>query len=64
LPRWFIRVGAVCAAVLLVSAIPLFSRGSFTQFGGGLDVIGGAPGVLWIFALSSILVKREALWRG
>jgi hypothetical protein len=60
LPRWFVRAGAACALVLLVTAIPLFAHGSFTQFGGGLDVIGGAPGVLWILALSVILVKRAA----
>jgi hypothetical protein len=58
LPRWFVRVGTACAAVLLASAIPLFSHGSFTQFGGGLDVIGGAPAVLWIFTLSLIMGKH------
>jgi len=58
LARWLVCVGAACAVVLLASAIPLFSHGSFTQFGGGLDVIGGAPGVLWIFALSLIMARR------
>jgi hypothetical protein len=52
LPRWFIGAGLISVVVLLASAIPLFSEGSFTQFGGGLDVIGGVPGVIWIFLLS------------
>jgi hypothetical protein len=43
--------------VLLASAIPLFAEGSFTQFGGGLDVIGGVPGVIWIFALSLMMIR-------
>lgn len=45
--------------MLLVTAIPLFSEGSFTQFGGGLDVIGGVPGVIWIFVLSLRTASSE-----
>ncbi|HTD57977.1 MAG TPA: hypothetical protein VK672_03700 [Solirubrobacteraceae bacterium] len=59
LPRWFTRAGAVSAIVLLASAIPLFAEGSFTQFGGGLDVIGGIPGVIWIFILSLMMISRH-----
>ncbi len=61
LPRWFTRAGAASAVVLIASAIPLFAEGSFTQFGGGLDVIGGAPGVLWILTLSVMMVRRSAM---
>ncbi len=57
LPRWFTRAGGVSAVVLLASAIPLFAEGSFTQFGGGLDVVGGIPGVIWIFALSLMMIS-------
>lgn len=57
LPRWFTRTGGASAVVLLASAIPLFAEGSFTQFGGGLDVIGGVPGVIWIFALSLMMIR-------
>ncbi len=60
LPRWFTRAGAACALVLLGSAIPLFAHGSFTQSGGGLDVVGALPGVIWILALSLMMVKRES----
>lgn len=58
LPNWFTRAGAACALVLLASAIPLFAHGSFTQFGGGLDVIGALPGVIWILTLSLMMIKR------
>jgi hypothetical protein len=58
LPRWFTRAGGASAVVLLASAIPLFAEGSFTQFGGGLDVIGGIPGVIWIFVLSLIMRRQ------
>ncbi|HEY1687791.1 MAG TPA: hypothetical protein VGF95_02900 [Solirubrobacteraceae bacterium] len=57
LPRWFTRAGAVSVVILIASAIPLFAKGSFTQFGGGLDVIGAIPGVLWIFVLSLMMTK-------
>ena len=57
LPRWFTRAGGASAAVLLASAVPLFAEGSFTQFGGGLDVVGGLPGVVWIFVLSLMMIS-------
>jgi hypothetical protein len=57
LPRWFTAAGAASVVMLFASAIPLFSHGSFTQFGGGLDVIGGAPAVIWIFTLSVMMAK-------
>jgi hypothetical protein len=58
LPRWFTQAGAASALALLATAIPLFAHGSFTQFGGGLDVIGAAPGVIWILALSLLMAQR------
>ncbi len=61
LARWFARAGYASVLVLLASAIPLFAEGSFTQFGGGLDVIGGVPGVLWIFTLSLIMARSRPL---
>jgi hypothetical protein len=60
LPRWFVRAGGASAVVLLASAIPLFAEGSFTQFGGGLDVIGGVPAVVWIFVLSLMMVRSQS----
>jgi hypothetical protein len=50
--RALANLGLVSAAVLVVTAIPLSAEGSFTQFGGGLDIIGGIPGFLWILTLS------------
>ena len=58
LPRWFIQAGAASALALLATAIPLFAHGSFTQFGGGLDVVGALPGVIWILTLSLMMVKH------
>ena len=58
LPGWFIQAGAASAVVLLASAIPLFAKGSFTQFGGGLDVIGAVPGVVWILSLSVMMIRE------
>jgi len=60
LPRWFARAGGASAVVLLASAIPQFAEGSFTQFGGGLDVIGGIPAVIWIFVLSLMMVRSQS----
>jgi hypothetical protein len=59
LPAWFTRSGFASCVVLLASAIPLFAKGSFTQFGGGLDVVGAVPGILWIFTLSILLAKER-----
>jgi hypothetical protein len=59
LPRWFIKLAVASAILLPATAIPLFAHGSFTQFGGGLDVVGAIPAVLWIFALSAIMVARS-----
>jgi hypothetical protein len=59
LPRWVIRAGFVSTIVLLASAIPLFAEGSFTQFGGGLDFIGGIPGVIWILVLSLMMTNSH-----
>jgi len=44
--------------VLAVSAMPLVSEGSFTQFGGGLDLLGSVPGIVWIAGLSVVLSRR------
>jgi hypothetical protein len=55
----FIRAGIASACVLVATAIPLFAHGSFTQFGGGLDVLGGLPAVIWVFSLSLTLLRRE-----
>jgi hypothetical protein len=41
------------------TAIPLFAHGSFTQFGGGLDVLGALPGVIWILALSIVMIRQS-----
>jgi len=59
LGRWLYGAGLGSAVVLVVSAMPLFSEGQFTQFGGGLDLVGSVPGIVWI-ALLSVLLSRPA----
>jgi hypothetical protein len=58
LPRWFTRAGLAAATVGIASAIPLFAEGSFTQFGGGLDLVGAAPATMWVLGLSVLMAGR------
>jgi thymidine phosphorylase len=52
-------VGVIAAAILVVSTVPPFlaDRG-IGQFGGGIDVVGGLPGFVWIIALSVMMTRR------
>jgi hypothetical protein len=52
MPRPLARAGLASAAISLVSSVPLFAEGPFTEFGGGLDLLGAAPATLWILCLS------------
>src|SRR4051794_26048604 len=55
------RVGLAVAAVLVLSTIPPFIvRHGIGQFGGGVDVVGGIPGFVWIIALSVVMSRRLA----
>ena len=51
-PRWFNQLGLLSAAVLVVSSCGLFIEGSFSQFGGPLDLLGTAPAGLWCLAMA------------
>jgi hypothetical protein len=57
-PRALAVLGFASAAISLVSSVPLFAEGSFTEFGGGLDLLGAAPAVLWILCLSAWMVRH------
>jgi hypothetical protein len=59
LPAWLVRLGAVAAATLVLTAIPLVTEAGVLQFGGGVDLAGALPGVVWIVAFSVLLVRRE-----
>ncbi len=63
LPAVLFATGLAAAAAAVGSAIPLFSEGSFTQFGGGLDVVGIAPAIVWLAALSLTLSARTTRQR-
>jgi hypothetical protein len=58
LPRALAVLGLLSAAIGLVSSVPLFAEGSFTEFGGGLDLLGAAPAILWILCLSAWMTGR------
>jgi hypothetical protein len=60
LPAMLFATGLLAAGVVVSSAIPLFSDGSFTQFGGGLDIVGIVPAIMWIAALSLLLSSGTA----
>jgi hypothetical protein len=60
LPRPIRLWGAVAVPIALASAVALFSRGDLTQFGGPLDVLGGAPAVAWILAIAVLQILRPA----
>jgi hypothetical protein len=60
LPNWFSVFGFAAVAALIVSSIALFSESSFTEFGGGLDVVGAAPAVIWMLLLCVLLGRRGA----
>jgi hypothetical protein len=59
LPAWLVRLGAVAAATLVLTAIPLVTDAGVLQFGGVVDLAGALPGVVWIVAFSVLLVRRE-----
>ncbi len=60
LPVRLLVTGLLAAVAAFGSAIPLFSEGNFTQFGGGLDIVGIVPAIVWIAALSLLLSSRAA----
>jgi hypothetical protein len=52
--------GVVAAAILVVSTVPPFlADHGIGQFGGGIDVLGGVPGFLWIVVLSVAMVRSS-----
>jgi hypothetical protein len=52
--------GVISAIVLVVSTVPPFLTGhGIGQFGGGIDVLGGIPGFVWIIALSLGMARRS-----
>jgi hypothetical protein len=57
LGRKLSTAGLISAAAAIVSSIAVFAEGSFTEFGGGLDLLGGAPAILWLVALSALMLR-------
>jgi hypothetical protein len=56
-PRWFANLGFLSVAVVIASAIGLFTTDSFTQFGGPLDFYGTLPAALWGVLLMGLLYR-------
>jgi hypothetical protein len=60
LSRRMVVTGVAAGGVLVVSTVPPFlASHGVGQFGGGIDVIGGIPGFIWIVALSVVMVGRR-----
>jgi hypothetical protein len=59
LPAWLTATGPATAVILVATAIPLIAEGSFTQFGGGLDLLGATPAFAWILVLSLVIVWKS-----
>jgi hypothetical protein len=58
LSRRMVLFGAIAALVLVLSTIPPFlADNGVGQFGGGIDVLGGIPGFVWIIVLSVHLAR-------
>lgn len=58
LPRWLTRLGFLAVPVIVLSAVSLFvDRGPF-QFGGAIDVGGAIPALVWIVALSVVMMRK------
>jgi hypothetical protein len=55
--RGLARAGLISAAVAVASSIALFAEGSFTEFGGTLDLLGGVPAILWLVAISVRMLR-------
>jgi hypothetical protein len=56
LPRWLTRLGALSGLLMVGSAVALFVDRGILQFGGVVDIAGGIPALLWIAALSVVMV--------
>ena len=54
------RAGLISAAAAVLSTVALFAEGSFTEFGGPLDLMGAAPAILWLLALSVLLLRGRS----
>jgi hypothetical protein len=59
LGRVLSRAGLISAAAVIASSIAMFAESSFTEFGGGLDLLGGVPAIVWLLALSSAMLRGE-----
>jgi hypothetical protein len=59
LTRRMKTLGVVAAAILVLSTAPPFlADHGIGQFGGGIDVVGGVPGFVWIIAVSVMMTRR------
>jgi hypothetical protein len=56
------RAGVAGAVVLALSAISLVSDSAALQFGGPVDLLGSAPAVAWLVALSALLAREAIAW--
>ncbi len=57
LPGWLVRLGIASVPMMLVSAVALFVDHGVFQFGGAIDLGGAVPALVWIVALSVVMLR-------
>jgi hypothetical protein len=62
LTRRMKTLGLVAAVILILSTAPPFlTDHGIGQFGGGIDLVGGVPGFVWIIAVSVAMTRRAVV---
>lgn len=59
-PRWLVWLGVLSVVLMVVSAAALFRDRGIFQFGGTVDLAGSVPALLWIAALSVVMMRAES----
>jgi hypothetical protein len=59
-PGWFFTLGYLATAMLIGSSVGLFTKDSFTQFGGPLDFGGTVPAGIWALLMMVLLARDRS----
>lgn len=61
LPPWAYWSGSVIALIQLVSALALVAKSGFFATGGAMGFIAPLAGILWVVAVSVLMMRRDAV---
>jgi len=61
LPPWAYWSGSVIAVIQLVSALALVAKSGFFATGGAMGFIAPLAGILWVVAVSVLMMRRDAV---